>query len=669
MALQFRRGTESERDQPGFVPLIGEPIYTTDTKRLYIGDGAAAGGNPIGFNNNLSDLSDIELGYEQIIPILTIAASSGEVTITTLEPHGLSTGDEVYLDSRQKPALNGIRQITAIGITTLSFEFNTLDFDAVNDDGALKFEPKDNSILAWDQATAKWTEQTFVYRFRDLGDVQLTDPIQNDIIQYTDIPIGNIVDEDSNVIETGVEEPSTLPEGLSWVETGFISKFTNKQFEIGLGNLTDVLINPNTLADKQILAYDSFIEYWRPTSYVDELTDLDDVEITELPDPSQTQARVTILDLWNELDSLSVSIAGTTYTYALTEADIDTAFNTAITNDEFNDLIRAAVGNQIKDLINADPDAPVTATFANNIIGLNPKSTPVNLNLVATVYNNSEDDSRTPAVSVFEPINSQILAYDGEKWTNKTFEINNFELNTLNDVNLDNVQNNQIIQYNESLQKWTNVPNFISLNQFADVEIVAPTTGQALVYDEQTETFKAESFILNDLLDVNDPSADFFVPDGSILAWSEADQIWKPQQFSSLSTRTEVTFDTGPLENLEITIVNFEAFTGYAVFKAQASALCTLTLYVSQYEREIDIERAEDEPFQAGSGIFAEFTFPDTTYRRVAPVIYGFNDDSPIRRRAYAKVRNRSGYYQDNIQLKLTILQIEEDPEQIFELQ
>jgi len=42
MTLQFRRGTDSDRLT--ITPAIGEPIYTTDTKSLYIGDGSTAGG-------------------------------------------------------------------------------------------------------------------------------------------------------------------------------------------------------------------------------------------------------------------------------------------------------------------------------------------------------------------------------------------------------------------------------------------------------------------------------------------------------------------------------------------------------------------------------------------------------------------------------------------------
>lgn len=43
--LQLRRGTEAERVQ--ITPLEGEPIYTTDSKKLYVGDGQTVGGNEI----------------------------------------------------------------------------------------------------------------------------------------------------------------------------------------------------------------------------------------------------------------------------------------------------------------------------------------------------------------------------------------------------------------------------------------------------------------------------------------------------------------------------------------------------------------------------------------------------------------------------------------------
>ena len=42
MALQVRRGTNAER--LGITPALGELIFTTDSNRLYVGDGSTAGG-------------------------------------------------------------------------------------------------------------------------------------------------------------------------------------------------------------------------------------------------------------------------------------------------------------------------------------------------------------------------------------------------------------------------------------------------------------------------------------------------------------------------------------------------------------------------------------------------------------------------------------------------
>ena len=88
----------------------------------------------------------------------------------------------------------------------------------------------------------------------------------------------------------------------------------------------------------------------------------------------------------------------------------------------------------------------------------------------------------------------------------------------------------------------------------------------------------------------------------------------------------------------------------------------TVTFYTNEYSRAQDLNRAHDAFSPPNSGIFAELTPPDENAHQVAPVIYGFNDDIPISRTAYAKVRNRSGFYSTSIQVTLTLLQIEDDP-------
>jgi hypothetical protein len=44
--IRLRRGIESDRDE--VIPRIAEPLFTTDSKRLYVGDGETPGGIPVG---------------------------------------------------------------------------------------------------------------------------------------------------------------------------------------------------------------------------------------------------------------------------------------------------------------------------------------------------------------------------------------------------------------------------------------------------------------------------------------------------------------------------------------------------------------------------------------------------------------------------------------------
>jgi Major tropism determinant N-terminal domain len=52
MPLRLRRGTNADRTT--ITPVQGEPIYTTDTKKLFVGDGTTAGGVEIGGGGTLT---------------------------------------------------------------------------------------------------------------------------------------------------------------------------------------------------------------------------------------------------------------------------------------------------------------------------------------------------------------------------------------------------------------------------------------------------------------------------------------------------------------------------------------------------------------------------------------------------------------------------------------
>lgn len=83
MPLKFRRGTNADRTT--ITPEQGEPIYTTDTKKLFIGDGSTAGGVEVGGENAFATIA--VAGQSNVVAdsssdTLTLAAGSG-ITLTT----------------------------------------------------------------------------------------------------------------------------------------------------------------------------------------------------------------------------------------------------------------------------------------------------------------------------------------------------------------------------------------------------------------------------------------------------------------------------------------------------------------------------------------------------------------------------------------------------------
>ena len=234
VALQIRRGTEAQRSNSSFIPLIGEPIFTTDEKKLYIGDGQTPGGISVGTGQSLSDLSDVELEADTVRTITSLVCIGNVVTVTTTEPHGFATDDILEIAVTAKTEINGFQTVTLVTATTFSFNFTLADFDEVSETGTATYRSPDESVLGYNSATGKWTEQEYVYNLGGLGDVQISNPKLNDIIQYSSTPVGDItLDADGSIVSSGVEDPGdSITAGQTWTQTGTISFYENRPFTI-----------------------------------------------------------------------------------------------------------------------------------------------------------------------------------------------------------------------------------------------------------------------------------------------------------------------------------------------------------------------------------------------------------------------------------------------------
>lgn len=113
MALQIRRGSKTDRLN-GFVPAIAEPIYDTDGKSLWIGDGITPGGNRVGGVDYLSEVGDVNIPENASFALLTISANNNILTVQVGENHDYIVGDEIDIDSNARPVVNGTYSIATV---------------------------------------------------------------------------------------------------------------------------------------------------------------------------------------------------------------------------------------------------------------------------------------------------------------------------------------------------------------------------------------------------------------------------------------------------------------------------------------------------------------------------------------------------------------------------
>lgn len=156
MPLQIRRGTDAER-LGSFTPAEGELIYTTDTKKLYVGDGATVGGVAIdtvgsggGGASVLGDLTDVDI--------------TGAVNGSILKFNG--TDWYMGSDNTGSPS-------DKISLTDL----------------AVQVDPAGSSGLSYNNLTGLFTYippdlSTYAQNMNGLSDVSITSPVNGQYLRY-----------------------------------------------------------------------------------------------------------------------------------------------------------------------------------------------------------------------------------------------------------------------------------------------------------------------------------------------------------------------------------------------------------------------------------------------------------------------------------------------------
>ena len=170
MALKLRRGTDSQRAL--ITPADGELIYTTDTKKLFVGDGTTQGGNPVdtagaalGSNLSLNNFDLVGTGNINTTGNITVTGNitaDGNLTLGGNLTVGDASSDTLNLTAKvESHILPDVDSARNVGSATLRWNqgyFGSLHITDTLDAGSV------NANIIGDDSTVY-----YVHKFHNRG--------------------------------------------------------------------------------------------------------------------------------------------------------------------------------------------------------------------------------------------------------------------------------------------------------------------------------------------------------------------------------------------------------------------------------------------------------------------------------------------------------------------
>ena len=269
MALRLRRGTDLERI--GVVFEEGELVYSTDTKRLFVGDGVTAGGIPV--SDLISDMSpqlgaSLDLNTYDIVGFGNINVN-GDITATgTLTvPNIITDVQGSIFGDDSSPLVDGANNKIILDNNSIA------DLSDVNTTNV-----QVGDVLKWDGVN--WATESPDLTLTDLTDVDTVNVQVGDVLKWDgfnwitsqDDSTLNVLDNLSDVDTGNVQVGDFLQwDGFNWIpnRTGV---------DIQLGDLNNVITSGVQIND--IIKYDG--SNWIATAGNNAIADLSDVDTVNI---------------------------------------------------------------------------------------------------------------------------------------------------------------------------------------------------------------------------------------------------------------------------------------------------------------------------------------------------------------------------------------------------
>ena len=209
MALRIRRGTEADRQLlTGQDPAVGEPIFVTDTNKLYIGKSGVTGGQIINPDKALTDLSNVDCptptnGQALVFNTAQNKWINGSVQTIT------SIGDIADVDitttpptSNQVLKWNGSAFVPADDVDT-QIALASASIDDLGDVSTSGVDaPSNGQVLAWNASAAQFKPINPV--FNQTGSFDGT---------FEGTMKGTLVGDDSTILVDGITNTIKLDNG------------------------------------------------------------------------------------------------------------------------------------------------------------------------------------------------------------------------------------------------------------------------------------------------------------------------------------------------------------------------------------------------------------------------------------------------------------------------
>lgn len=266
MALQIRRGLDAERLL--LTPAVAELVYTTDTKRLWVGDGVTPGGVAGLELTELRLVGDVDVNPFPPRAVATIFAFGGTVTLETVDPHGLAPGMQVLIELPGYPSLSGLYDIAstpdATTLTYASAPISILETPTTGQITPTGSNISDGTVLRWDAADAAW--KPVAGTVDALYNVNIAGLADGDVIAWDAttskwVNVARTIDQLLDV-DTSTSAPVTGQvlrwNGVNWVP----AKVTSSGLDVTLDALTDVDTTTELPAIGDALIYDGIS--WSP---------------------------------------------------------------------------------------------------------------------------------------------------------------------------------------------------------------------------------------------------------------------------------------------------------------------------------------------------------------------------------------------------------------------